>query len=123
MKYRGFRDLKSYQLSYKMSMEIFKITTSYPKEEKYSLIDQIRRSSRSIPSNIAEAWQKRIYVKSFISKLYDSYGEVGETEVWLDMSKDCGYIDEKIHNYFIENYTEISKMIYGMIQKPEKFCH
>ena len=72
MEYRGFRDLKVYQLSYKLSLEIFEITKSFPKEEKYSLVDQIRRSSRSIPANIAEAWRKRIYVKSFVSKLIDS---------------------------------------------------
>ena len=81
MEYKGFRDLKVYQLSYRLSLEIFQITKSFPKDEKYSLVDQIRRSSRSIPSNIAEAWRKRIYIKSFVSKLIDSFGEEGETEV------------------------------------------
>jgi len=123
MEYRGFRNLKVYQLSYKLSLEIFEITKSFPKEEKYSLTDQIRRSSRSIPSNIAEAWRKRIYVKSFVSKLIDSYGEEGETEVWLDMSKDLGYITIEKHRYFIDKYTEVSKMLYSMIQHPEKFCN
>ena len=66
---------------------------------------------------------KRKYEKTFIAKLYDCYGETGETEVWLDMSKDLGYIDEKTHKYLTDQYTEISKMIWGMIQKPEKFCH
>ena len=122
MEYRGFRDLKVYQLSYKLSLEIFEITKSFPKEEKYSLVDQIRRSSRSIPANIAEAWRKRIYVKSFVSKLIDSFGEEGETEVWLDMSKDLGYINNEKHRYFIDKYTEVSKMLYSMIQHPEKFC-
>jgi len=66
---------------------------------------------------------KRKYQKTFIAKLYDCYGEVGETGVWLDMSRDLGYIDLESHKYFIDHYTEISKMIWGMIQKPEKFCH
>jgi four helix bundle protein len=73
--YRGFRDLIVYQKSYKLAMEIFEITKSFPKEEKYSLVDQIRRSSRSVPANIAEAWIKRKYPKSFISKLLDSLAE------------------------------------------------
>jgi len=123
MEYKGFRDLKVYQLSYKMAFEIFKITNTFPKDEKYSLVDQIRRSSRSVATNLSEAWLKRKYEKTFIAKLYDCYGEAGETEVWLDMSKDCGYINEESHKYFTDQYTEIGKMIWGMIQKPDKFCH
>jgi len=123
MEYQGFRDLKVYNLSYKMAMEIYKITTTFPIGEKYSLVDQIRRSSRSIVANICEAWMKRKYEKTFIAKLYDCYGEAGEAQVWLDMSKDLGYIDEKTYKYLSNHYTEIIKMIWGMIQKPEKFCH
>ena len=123
MEYRGFRDLKVYKLAYQLALEIFEITKSFPREEKYSLIDQLRRSSRSIPANIAEAWRKRKYIKNFVSKLYDSYGEEGETEVWLNMSKDLGYITNEKHRYFIDKYTEISKMLYSMINKPEKFCN
>ena len=77
--YRGFRDLIVYQKSYKLAMEIFEITKEFPKEEKYSLVDQIRRSSRSVPANIAEAWVKRKYPKSFVSKLLDSLSEESET--------------------------------------------
>lgn len=73
--YKGFRDLIVYQKSYKLAMEVFEVTKTYPKEEKYSLVDQIRRSSRSVPSNIAEAWVKRKYPKSFVSKLLDSLAE------------------------------------------------
>jgi four helix bundle protein len=87
MQYRGFRDLKVYQLSYQLALEIFEITKEYPKEELYSLTDQIRRSSRSTPSNIAEAWRRRRYPKSFVNKLTDSLTEESETEVWLDFSK------------------------------------
>jgi len=86
MEYKGFRDLKAYQLSYQLALEIFELTKKFPKEEVYSLTDQIRRSSRSVPSNIAEAWRKRKYPKSFVSKLIDSLAEESETEVSLDFS-------------------------------------
>ena len=121
--YRGFRDLIVYQKSYKLAMEIFEITKEFPKEEKYSLVDQIRRSSRSIPSNIAEAWVKRKYPKSFVSKLLDSLAEQSETEVWIDMSKDCKYIDEQLHNTLLERYQEVAKMLSSMINSPDKFCN
>lgn len=103
-------------------MEIFEITKSYPKEEKYSLTDQIIRSSRSVTANLAEAWKKRRYVKMFVSKVADAAGEAGETEVWLNYSLDCGYITKDKYDYFIEGYDEVNRMLYGMIDKPEKFC-
>jgi len=121
--YRGFRDLIVYQKSYKLAMEIFEITKSFPKEEKYSLVDQVRRSSRSVPANISESWVKRKYPKSFVSKLLDSLAEEGETEVWIDMSKDCKYIDESLHKSLIERYQEIARMLNSMINTPEKFCN
>ena len=121
--YQGFRDLIVYQKSYKLAMEIFEITKTYPKEEKYLLIDQIRRSSRSIPSNIAEAWVKRKYPKSFVSKLLDSLAEESETEVWIDMSLDCKYIDDQLHNNLLERYQEVAKMLNSMINTPDKFCY
>jgi len=122
MKYKGYKDLKVYKLAYKLAMEIFEITKSYPKEEKYSLTDQITRSSRSVTSNLAEAWKKRRYVKMFVSKVVDAAGEAGETEVWLNYSLDCGYITKDKYDYFIEGYDEVNRMLYGMIDKPEKFC-
>ena len=121
--YKGFRDLIVYQKSYKLAMDIFEITKMFPKEEKYSLVDQIRRSSRSVPSNIAEAWVKRKYPKSFVSKLLDSLAEEGETEVWIDMSRDCKYIDEQIHNSLLERYSEVARMLNSMINSPDKFCN
>jgi four helix bundle protein len=121
--YRGFRDLIVYQKSYKLAMEIFEVTKSFPKEEKYSLVDQIRRSSRSVPANISEAWVKRKYPKSFVSKLLDSLAEEAETEVWIDMSFDCKYIDNQLHDSFIERYQEIARMLNSMINTPEKFCN
>ena len=121
--YQGFRDLIVYQKSYKLAMEIFEITKTYPKEEKYLLIDQIRRSSRSIPSNIAEAWVKRKYPKSFVSKLLDSLAEESETEVWIDMSQDCKYIDDQLHNNLLGRLQEVAKMLNSMINTPDKFCY
>jgi four helix bundle protein len=120
--YKGFRDLKVYQLAYKLAMKIFEETKHFPVEEKFGLISQIRRSSRSVPANIAEAWKKRIYKKAFVNKLIDSSGEAGETEVWLDMSVDSGYISEQKHKYFLNGYEEVGKMLYRMITQPEKFC-
>jgi len=121
-KYRGFRDLIVYEKSYQLSLEIFEITKGFPKEEKYVLVDQIRRSSRSVPANIAEAWAKRRYPKSFISKLIDSLAEEAETEVWLDTSRDCKYIGQEKHTNLIEQYKEVAKMLNSMINNPEKFC-
>jgi len=112
-----------YQKSYSLAMEIFEITLTFPKEERYSLVDQIRRSSRSVPANIAEAWVKRKYPKSFVSKLLDSLAEEAETEVWIDMSKDCKYIDEQLHISLLERYQEIAKMLNSMINTPDKFCN
>lgn len=120
--YHGFRDLIVYQKSYKLAMEIFEITKSFPKEEKYSLVDQIKRSSRSVPANVSEAWVKRKYPKSFVSKLLDSLAEESETEVWIDMSKDCKYIDNLVHKSLLSQYDEVAKMLNSMINNPDKFC-
>jgi len=120
--YRGYRDLKVYTLSYQLALDIHEITKKFPKEERYSLTDQIRRSSRSVPANIAEAWKKRRYEKVFVSKLIDCAGEAGETEVWLDFSKDFTYIADDQHQQLMQKYDEVNRMLYGMIDKPEKFC-
>ena len=121
-KYLGYRDLKVYQLSYQLALQIHELTKFYPKEEKYSLTDQIRRSSRSVPANIAEAWKKRRYKKSFIAKVIDSAGEAGETEVWLDFSKDIGYLDENEYEPLMVKYDEVNRMLFGMVDKADKFC-
>lgn len=123
MKYKGFRDLIVYQLSYHLAVEIFELIKSFPKEERYSLTDQIRRSSRSVASNIAEAWSRRRYPKSFVSKLIDSLGEADETTVWLDFAKDFKYLEGKSFNYFIPKYEEVCKMLNSMINNPDKFCY
>ena len=121
--YKGFRDLIVYQKSYALALEISRITKKFPKEEQYVLTDQIRRSSRSVPSNIAEAWVKRKYPKSFVSKLLDSLAEESETKVWLDMSRDLEYLDIQKHNSLVEKYQEVAKMLSSMINTPDKFCN
>jgi four helix bundle protein len=121
-KYNGYRDLKVFHLAYKLAMAIFEITKSFPKEERYSLVDQIRRSSRSIPANVAESWKKRLYPKMFISKLVDAAGEAGETEVWIDVSKNAGYLSMEDYADLISRYAEVNRMLYGMVDKYEKFC-
>ena len=118
----SFKDLIVYQKAYKLAMEIFEISKDFPKEEKYSLTDQIRRSSRSVTSNIAESWAKRRYEKSFVSKLTDSLGEEYETENWLDYSKDCKYIQIKTHERILSEYDEVRKILISMINNPEKWC-
>ena len=119
---KGFRDLIVYQKAYKLAMQIFEISKSFPKEEKYSLTDQIRRSSRSVTSNIAEAWARKKYIKSFVNKLTDSLGEEYETEVWLDYSYSCDYITESVHTELMNGYDEVRKMLISMITHPEKWC-
>ena len=121
-KYKGYKDLIVYQKAYSLAMEIFRITKTYPKEEKYSLTDQIRRSSRSVVTNIVEGWQKRLYQKLFISKMIDALGESGETEVWLNFSLDCVYITKDKYNQLRNSYEEINRMLFGMITKPERFA-
>ncbi|OGW40704.1 MAG: four helix bundle protein [Nitrospirae bacterium RBG_13_39_12] len=121
MKYNGYKDLKVFQLAYKLAMDIFESTKSFPKEEKYSLVDQVRRSSRSVTTNIAEAWKKRLYPKMFVSKIIDAAGEAGETEVWLEISRDTGYISSEKYDKLYAGYDEVSRMLYGMIEKKGKF--
>ena len=103
-------------------MQIFELSKSFPKEEKYSLTDQIRRSSRSVTSNIAEAWAKRRYEKFFISKLTDSLGEEHETETWLDYLMDCKYLLKENHDELLTGYDEVRKMLISMITNPDQWC-
>ena len=90
--YRGFRDLKVYWLLFQLALELFEISKSFPKEEKYALTDQLRRSSKAVAAIIAEAWVHRKYPKSFVSKLIDSKGEAAETEVWIDFALNHNYL-------------------------------
>ncbi len=118
---RGYRDLKVYQLAYKLAMEIFHESKSFPKEERYSLTDQIRRSSRSVATNIAEGFRKRRYPNMFVNKMADADSESAETQVWLDFARDCGYLPQERYGKLILGYEEVGKMLGGMIAKPEKF--
>ena len=118
----SFKNLIVYQKAYKLAMEIFEISKTFPKEETYSLTDQIRRSSRSVTSCIAESWAKRKYEKAFVSKLSDSLGEEYETEGWLDYSHDCKYIKQDTHNRLLTEYDEVRKMLISMISNTEKWC-
>ncbi len=117
----GHRDLKVYQLAYKLAMEIYETTKTFPKEERYSLTDQIRRSSRSVAANIAEGYRKRRYPKLFVSKMIDADGETTETQVWLDFSRDCGWLPLERHAQLTTGYEEVGKMLGSMIMHPEKF--
>jgi len=120
--YRGYRDLKVYQDAYALAMEIFRTAKGFPAEERRTLTDQIVRSSRSVAANIAEGWKKRRYVKMFISKMIDAAGEAGETEVWLDVAMDCGYITEGQHRDFTFRCDRLCAMLYSIVNQPEKFC-
>jgi len=116
----SFKKLLAYQKAFELSMEIFEFSKSFPKEETYSLTDQIRRSSRSVCANIAEAYRKRAYPKHFISKLSDSDSENSETQVWIDFSYSCNYINTKQQNLTTKS-IEVGKLINFMINNPEKF--
>jgi four helix bundle protein len=116
-----FRDLKVYQLAYKLAMEIFLESKAFPPEEKYSLTDQIRRSSCSVPANIAEGYRKRQYEKMFVSKMADADGEATETQIWLDFARDCGYLAKERQEELTKGYEEVGRMLGGMIAHPEKF--
>lgn len=119
---KSFRDLVVYQKSRQLSKEILKLTRLFPKEEMFSLTDQIRRSSRSIGANLAEAWAKRRYEKHFLSKLTDSDGEQMETQHWIETALDCEYIDQTTSTQLIGKCMEIGRMLGSMMGKSEMFC-
>lgn len=119
---KGFKDLKAYQKGFDLAMEIFEITKSFPKEEKYSLTDQIRRSSRSVCSNLGEGYRKRLYPAHFVSKVSDADMENTETQVWLEFSLACEYITQEIHDKLTSASEEVGKLLFFMIQNPEKFA-
>lgn len=122
MHVNSFKDLEVYKLARQLSLEIFKISKSFPKEEMYSLTDQIRRSSRSVGAQISEAWAKRRYKKHFISKLTDSDGEQQETQHWIETAFDCGYLTAEFRENLIGNYESIGRMLNSMINKADSFC-
>ena len=118
---KSHKELIVYQLAFKVSMEIFLITKTSPKEEIYALTSQIRRSSRSVSANIAEAFRKRRYEKAFVAKLSDSEGEAAETQVWLDYSLECGYISKETYTRLFTDYEKIIGMLVNMMNHPDKW--
>ena len=116
------RDLEVYRLAFDTAMEIFEITKSFPKEEKYSLTDQARRSSRSVCTNLAEGWRKRRYKAVFINKLSDAEQEAAETQTWLEFAWKCNYIDKEIFEKLDSHYEHIFAMLITMERKADTFC-
>lgn len=112
----SFKDLRVYKLAYESAMLIFNLSKKFPIEERYSLTDQMRRASRSVCANIAEAWIKRLYEKSFISKLSDSQAEAAEMTVWINFANDCRYCTDEEHDDLIDRYDHVSKQLTLMIK-------
>jgi len=120
---KSYKELEVYKLSRKLSKEIFEISKNFPKEEMYSLTDQIRRSSRSIGAQIAEAWAKRKYEKHFLSKLTDADGEQSETQHWIHTSLDCSYISVEDVKRLLGEYASVGRMLNSMMEKSDLFCN
>ncbi len=118
----SYKDLETFKKAYALAMEIFEVSKSFPKEEKYSLTDQVRRCSRSVCANFGEAYRRRKYPAHFISKLTDADAENTETEIWIKFSFDCKYIDEGTFLNLENKSAEVGRMIGYMINNPEKFC-
>jgi len=111
-------ELEVYRLAFGAAMEIFDLTKMFPKEETYSLTDQIRRSSRAVCSNLAEAWRKRRYEAAFVSKLNDAEAEAAETETWLRFSHECGYLTDELTNELHTTYDHVIGKLVNMMNKP-----
>jgi len=118
---RHFRELAVYQLAMEAAMRIFDLTKTFPPEERYSLTDQVRRSSRSVCANLAEAWRKRRYPNAFISKLSDAEAEAAETQVWIEFAEKCGYLDLAQTKEISGAYEGILGKIITMINHPEQW--
>jgi len=121
-KIKNARDLKVYKLAFACAMEIFQLTKNLPPEERFSMTDQIRRASRSVCSNLAEAWRKRRYRAVFINKLTDAQQEASETQTWLDFCLACEYINRQTFERLDQEYGNILGMLNSMEIKADKFC-
>ena len=119
---QSFRDLLVYHKARQLQQEVFLISREFPKEEKFSLSDQVRRSSRSVGANIAEAWGKRRYEAHFISKLTDADGEQYETQHWIETAMECGYLDQQKGLAMIEECKQVGRLLGGMMSKADLFC-
>jgi four helix bundle protein len=118
---RTHRDLDVYKMAFEAAMQIFEKSRSFPIEERYSLTDQVRRSSRSVCANLAEAWRKRRYEASFLSKLSDAEAEAAETQVWLEFALKCGYLSENILQELSVAYDNILGKIVSLINNPQQW--
>src|SRR4030095_7185711 len=119
---KSFRDLEVYRMARRLAKEVFECSKNFPREEMYSLTDQVRRASCSIGGQIAEAWGKRRYKKHFISKLTDADGEQLETQHWIETALDCSYISNEIANHLLEQGNSIGRMLNSMMDKASSFC-
>jgi four helix bundle protein len=115
------QELDVYKKAFDLAMQIFEITKNFPSEEKYSLTDQMRRSSRSVCANIAEAWRKRRYEAAFVSKLNDAEAEAAETQTWVEFGVRCGYLDRRIARDLFLIYDEAIAMLVSMINNPDRW--
>ena len=118
---RHFREVEVYQLAMDSAMRIFELSKQFPPEERYSLTDQMRRSSRSVCANIAEAWRKRRYPNAFVSKLSDADAEAAETQVWLEFTLKCGYLKQTIVEELDKTYDHIMGKLINMLTRPEQW--
>lgn len=114
-------DLEVYQRAFKAGMEVFRLSKLFPKDEKYSLTDQVRRSSRSVCGNMAEGWRKRRYAASFVSKLNDAEGEAAETQSWLQFAVECEYLKASDTRALYREYDELIAMLVAMENHPEQW--
>ena len=122
MKVADYKELRVYKLAFDSAMEVFELSRSWPSEERYSLTDQIQRSSRSVCTNMAEGWRKRRYEAAFISKLSDSDGEAAETEVHLDFALRCGYLAADMHVKLRDQYDHICRQLTKMMDDAASWC-
>ncbi len=123
MTIKDFKELNVYQSAFDSAMRVFELTKRFPADERYSLTDQVRRSSRSVCANIAEAWRKRRYPASFVSKLSDADAEAAETRVWLDMALRCGYLAPEEHDTLTDRYEHICAQLVKMIVAADRWCN
>ena len=119
---KDFRELRVYQFAFESAVRIYELTKEFPAEERYSLSDQIRSSSRSVCANIAEAWRKRRYPKSFVSKLSDADAEAAETQVWLDFAAHFGYLSGELYDQLVDRYDHTCSQLSIMMSQPQKWA-
>ena len=117
-----FKEIRVYSVAFEGAMQLFHLSKEWPKDERYALTDQVRRSSRAVCANVAEAWRKRLYVANFVSKLSDANAEAAETQTWLDFALACGYLEVASHQGLYQHYDQVSGGLIKMIANPEGWC-